>query len=381
MLTAHGSIPEAVTATQSGALDFLSKPVDKEALLERIDQALAHNGPAHDDWDAIWQSRITTRSPVMQRLLEDTRLVAGTDTSILVRGESGTGKEVLARTLHDASDRRDHPFVAINCGAMPEQLLESELFGHEKGAFTDAHQAREGLLRGANGGTVLLDEIGDMPHTLQIKLLRVLQERQVRPVGGQREYPVDIRILSATHRDLAQAITQGSFREDLYYRLAVVNLNLPPLRDRIEDIGPLCQHFLEEIAGRQPGRPNQRPKVYAPDAMERLVAADWPGNIRQLANVVEQNAALTPGHVITAPVVDKALGEHGASNSAATSLPPLAEARDAFIHDYLVQLLQITAGNVTRSARLARRNRTEFYKLLARHEIDPADFKHKMPTQ
>lgn len=377
LLTAHGSIPEAVTATQSGAIDFLSKPVDKRALLSRIDQALAHAGPASTDWESVWQSRITTRAPVMHRLLEDARVIAGTDTSILLHGESGTGKEVLARTLHEASPRREHPFVAINCGAMPEQLLESELFGHEKGAFTDAHQAREGLLRSASGGTVLLDEIGDMPHTLQVKLLRVLQERSVRPVGGQREYSVDIRICSATHRDLSRAITQGTFREDLYYRLAVISLHLPPLRDRMEDIGPLCRHFLEQIAARQSGRSAQRPKVYAPEAMEMLVGADWPGNIRQLANVVEQNAALTPGHVIPTQVVEKALQSQTVSSETTASLPSLAEARDAFIRDYLIQLLRITEGNVARSARLARRNRTEFYKLLSRHEVDPADFKRK----
>lgn len=372
LLTAHGSIPEAVAATQSGAVDFLAKPVDKTTLLERIDQALAHAGTTTGEWEAIWQSRITTRAPAMQSLLEDARLVAGTETSVLIHGESGSGKEVLARVLHDASPRRDHPFVAINCGAMPEQLLESELFGHEKGAFTDAHQARQGLLRGADGGTVLLDEIGDMPPALQVKLLRVVQEREVRPVGGNRVYAVDIRILSATHRDLAQAISRGSFREDLYYRLAVVNLQLPPLRQRIEDIAPLCRQFLEQIAARRGGR--SRAKVYAPRAMEMLAGADWPGNIRQLANVVEQNAALTPGHVIPVQVVARAL--QGQGNGTAASLPPLAEARDAFIRDYLIQLLQITAGNVARGARLAGRNRTEFYKLLARHDVNPAEFKN-----
>jgi len=375
LLTAHGSIPEAVTATQSGALDFLAKPVDKQALLSRIDQALLHSGPAHTDWDDLWQTRIITRAPGMHQLLEDARLVADSDTSVLIRGESGTGKEVLARVLHEASARRNQPFVAINCGAMPEQLLESELFGHEKGAFTDAHQARQGLLRGADGGTVLLDEIGDMPPALQVKLLRVLQEREVRPVGGQRQYAVDIRFLSATHRDLDQAITAGTFREDLYYRLAVVNLHLPPLRERIEDIAPLCRHFLEQFANRKSGAPNQAAKTYAPEAMERLLRAPWPGNIRQLANIVEQNATLTPGHVISADIVARALQDQSANDTAPTTLPPLAEARDSFVRAYLIQLLQITAGNVSRAARLAQRNRTEFYKLLARHDIEPAEFK------
>ncbi|HLQ85747.1 MAG TPA: sigma 54-interacting transcriptional regulator [Salinisphaeraceae bacterium] len=376
LITAHGSIPDAVTATQGGALDFLTKPVDKQALLARIEQALAQAGPAPGLWEDIVPARMITRAPAMHRLLDEARLVADTETSILIRGESGTGKEVLARVLHEASRRRERPFLAINCGAMPEQLLESELFGHVKGAFTDAHKGNEGLLRSANGGTVLLDEIGDMPHALQVKLLRVLQEREVRPVGASTTYPIDIRILSATHRDLARAISAGSFREDLYYRLAVVNLHLPPLRDRIEDIAPLCHHFLQQLAARDVAPANVQPKVYAPEAMELLMRASWPGNIRQLANVVEQNAALTPGRVIPAQVVEKALADHAINPTTTASIQPLAQARDLFIRDYLIQLLQITAGNVTRAARLAERNRTEFYKLLARHDVDPADFKH-----
>lgn len=374
LLTAHGSIPEAVTATRGGALDFLSKPVNKDVLLSRVDQALAQAGMPSSQWQGIWSDRIITRSPVMHGLLEEARLVADTDTSVLIQGESGTGKEVLARILHDASPRRDKPFVAINCGAMPEQLLESELFGHEKGAFTDAHRTRQGLLRHANGGTVLLDEIGDMPHALQVKLLRVLQEREIRPVGGERSYPIDVRFLSATHQNLTAAIEQGTFREDLYYRLAVVTLQLPPLRERLEDVAPLCRHFLSEMTRK--GESTQKyAKVYSPEAMEALVHATWPGNIRQLSNVVEQNAALSRGHVISRPIVDKALESQGNDSSAVAPLPPLAEARDAFIRDYLTQLLHITQGNVSRAARLAKRNRTEFYKLLARHNLSPSDFK------
>jgi two-component system response regulator GlrR len=255
---------------------------------------------------------------------------------------------------------------------MPEQLLESELFGHEKGAFTDAKQAQQGLFRSAEGGTVFLDEIGDMPLALQVKLLRVLQEREVRPVGAQRSLPVNVRVLSATHRDLSEAIEQQQFREDLYYRLAVVTLALPSLRERPEDVAPLARHFLDGIA-RRSGR---RSRVYAPDAMERLCRHDWPGNIRQLSNVVEQNVALTRGHVISPQSVDKALSAHSRrSATTAATLQPLAEARDAFVRDYLIQLLRISEGNVARSARLAKRNRTEFYKLLNRHEVDPADYK------
>ncbi|GAB3679868.1 sigma 54-interacting transcriptional regulator [Salinisphaera aquimarina] len=371
LITAHGTIPEAVSATQRGALDFLAKPVDKDMLLSRIEQALGHTGLAGDDWRKIWHKRIVTRSPVMHRLLEEARLVADSDTSVLITGDSGTGKEVLARSLHDASPRKAAPFVAINCGAMPEQLLESELFGHEKGAFTDAKQAQQGLFRSAEGGTVFLDEIGDMPLALQVKLLRVLQEREVRPVGAARALPVNVRVISATHRNLTQSIEDNRFREDLYYRLAVVTLGLPGLRERPEDIAPLARHFLESLARRN----GRRTKIYAPDAMELLCAHNWPGNIRQLSNVVEQNVALTRGHIISAQSVEKALAGQAGRRERSQTLMPLAEARDAFVRDYLIQLLRIADGNVARSARLAKRNRTEFYKLLNRHEIDPALYK------
>ncbi|KEZ78542.1 sigma 54-interacting transcriptional regulator [Salinisphaera hydrothermalis] len=372
VITAHGTIPDAVSATQAGALDFLAKPVDKETLLARVDQALAQGGMPARDWDSIWQARIVTRSPMMRERLAEARMVAETDSSILITGESGTGKEVMARVMHEASPRAEHSFVALNCGAMPEQLLESELFGHEKGAFTDAKSAQPGLFRSAEGGTIFLDEIGDMPIALQVKLLRVLQEREVRPVGGRHSIPVDVRVISATHRNLDEAIAEGAFREDLYYRLAVVSLALPSLAQRPEDIAPLVRHFLDRLARRA----GQRPKVYAPDAMERLTAYTWPGNIRQLSNVVEHNVALTRGPVIGRAAVDKALAQHGDPDASTSSIRPLAQARDEFVHDYLVQLLRITEGNVARSARLAQRNRTEFYKLLNRHAIDPAQFKH-----
>ncbi|AWN16483.1 sigma 54-interacting transcriptional regulator [Salinisphaera sp. LB1] len=371
VITAHGTIPEAVSATQAGALDFLSKPVDKETLLARVDQALAQGGLPSRDWESIWQARIVTRSPLMRERLAEGRMVAETDSSVLITGESGTGKEVMARVMHEASPRAQHAFVALNCGAMPEQLLESELFGHEKGAFTDAKSAQPGLFRSAEGGTLFLDEIGDMPIALQVKLLRVLQEREIRPVGGRHSIPVDVRVISATHRNLDTAINEGTFREDLYYRLAVVSLALPSLAERPEDIAPLVRHFLDRLA-RRSGR---RAKVYAPEAMERLTAYSWPGNIRQLSNVVEHNVALTRGPVIGRAAVDKALAQHGGPDASASSIRPLAQARDEFVHDYLVQLLRITEGNVARSARLAQRNRTEFYKLLARHDVDPGQFK------
>ncbi len=363
LLTAHGTIPDAVHATQSGAFAFLTKPVDRDALLSEIERALSVSAPY--DVPAEWCAGITTRSPRMEELLGQAQRVAQTTTSVLLEGDSGTGKELLARAIHRASPRRDGPFVALNCGAMPEGLLESELMGHEKGAFTGAYQANPGLIRSANGGTLFLDEIGDMPLALQVKLLRVLQERRVRPVGGTRDFGVDIRIISASHRDLERAVAEGLFREDLFYRLNVVRLRIPSLAERREDIPALIQQQLRALAERD----GSRMPVYAPEALELMVGAEWPGNVRQLLNTVEHHVALTPSAVISAEQVRQSLGEQAAH------LPSIAEARAAFTRDYLVRLLKISEGNVSEAARLAQRNRSEFYKLLARHEVDPQEFK------
>lgn len=362
ILTAHGSIPEAVSATQQGVFSFLTKPVDRDALYSAIDQALAHRAPASDD---AWRESIVTRSPIMLRLLEQARMVAQSDVSVLINGQSGTGKEILAQAIHAASPRAGNAFIAINCGALPEQLLESELFGHARGAFTGAVSHREGLFQAAEGGTLFLDEIGDMPQALQIKLLRVLQERKVRPLGSNHDQDINVRILSATHRDLPKAMEKKEFREDLFYRLNVVNLKIPALHERAEDIPLLANHLLKQAAERH--KPFVR--SFSTDAMKRLMAASWPGNVRQLVNVIEQCVALSSAPVIGEALVEQALvGEN-------TALPTFVEARNQFELNYLRKLLQMTKGNVTHAARLAGRNRTEFYKLLSRHELDASDFK------
>jgi two-component system response regulator GlrR len=301
----------------------------------------------------------------MLRLLEQARMVAQSDVSVLINGQSGTGKEVLAQAIHAASPRAGNAFIAINCGALPEQLLESELFGHARGAFTGAVSSREGLFQAAEGGTLFLDEIGDMPQALQVKLLRVLQERKVRPLGSNRDLDINVRIISATHRDLPKAMEKKEFREDLFYRLNVVNLKIPALHERAEDIPLLANHLLKQSAERH--KPFVR--SFSTDAMRRLIAAAWPGNVRQLVNVIEQCVALTSAAVIGEALVEQALaGEN-------TALPTFAEARNQFELNYLRKLLQMTKGNVTNAARLAGRNRTEFYKLLSRHELDASDFK------
>ena len=368
ILTAHGTIPDAVAAVQRGVFGYLAKPFDSKTLLTNISQALrfvSGTVPQQEVSQATWRKSIITQSAVMEDLLTKAGLVAEGDASILIYGESGVGKELFAHAIHDASKRCQNPFVAINCAAIPEQLLESELFGHVKGAFTGAVRDHKGLLQLAEGGTLFLDEIGDMPLLLQVKLLRVLQERQVRSVGSTHSIPVDVRIISATHRDLKAEIAAGTFREDLYYRLDVVSLTIPVLAQRREDIPLLTNYFLSMFSEKYQKNING----FSPEAMEMLVSASWPGNVRQLMNVVERCVALS-----TAPLISPAL-VYDAMHREEEQLVSFEDARKSFEREYLVRVLKITGGNVTQAARLAKRNRTEFYKLLQRYSLDPAVFK------
>ena len=368
LLTAHGTIPDAVEATARGVFTYLTKPYDARELLDKIAQAIALGSPAAAPaagGDESWRSEIVSRSSRMAEVLAEARMIAKSDASVLLRGDSGAGKEVLARAIHKASARAKKPFVAVNCGAIPEALLESELFGHMKGAFTDAHANHKGLFQQADGGTLLLDEIGDMPPALQVKLLRVLQEHAVRPVGAAQSISVDVRIISATHRDLDAAMEAGQFREDLYYRLNVVTLTLPPLSARREDIPLLANHFLHKLAGKY----GKRLSGFAPEALKALTTAAWPGNVRQLFNVVEQVCALSSSPLIPLALVQRAL------RVATVEVQTYAQAKERFERDYLVGLLKLTDGNVADSARLADRNRTEFYRLLQKHALTPGLFK------
>ncbi|HXZ95635.1 MAG TPA: sigma 54-interacting transcriptional regulator [Burkholderiales bacterium] len=373
ILTAHGSIPDAVDATKRGVFGFLTKPFESKALLSQVEAAIKLGGATGvnpGEKDSTWRKELLTRSPVMEDVLSQARLVAESDASVLIHGESGTGKELLANAIHLASSRSSKPFVAINCGAIPENLLESELFGYTKGSFTGATQDRKGLFQAANGGTLFLDEIGDMPLALQVKLLRVLQEKQLRPVGSTQSIAVDVRIISATHHTLEDQMEAGKFREDLYYRLNVVSLKIPPLSARREDIPLLAGHFLKTLSAKY----NKNINGFAPEALEQLVSAPWPGNVRQLLNVVEQAVALCTTPIVPVTLVQKAL--HGDEEGGYSSL---ADAKKQFEREYLAQLLKITSGNVTQAARLAKRNRTEFYKLLKRHALDPHLFKSGKP--
>jgi two-component system response regulator GlrR len=365
ILTAHGTIPEAVAATRRGVFGFLTKPFDSQLLLDTVADALRLSSSPGDGAKEDWRAEIVTRAPVMQDLLRQARRVADSDASVCIYGPSGTGKELLARAIHRASRRAARPLVSVNCGAIPEGLLESELFGHRKGSFTGAVQDRQGLFQAAEGGTLFLDEIGDMPLALQVKLLRALEDRTVRPVGSNETIAVNVRIIAATHRNLEERIARGEFREDLYYRLNVVRLAMPPLAERREDVPLLVAHFLARLAERY----GRRAHGFSPEALDVLIAAPWPGNVRQLANVIEQAVALAATELIPATLVQRAI------DNQASALAPLDEARRAFEREYLVRILKITRGNVTHAARLAGRNRTEFYRLLERHALEQAAFK------
>ncbi|MFZ5766496.1 MAG: sigma 54-interacting transcriptional regulator [Thermodesulfobacteriota bacterium] len=369
VITAHGSIPEAVEATRKGVFSFLTKPVDSQKLIQEINAALTIAGPPGEEAPRTeagdWTRDIIYKSGAMANLMHKARLVAQSDAGVLILGESGTGKELLANAIHRASARASGPFVPVNCAAIPEALLESELFGHAKGSFTGAARNYPGLFKAADSGTLFLDEIGDMPLSLQVKLLRVLQEKQVRSIGSTTAVDVDVRIISATHRKIDEAVRDKTFREDLFYRLNVVSLEIPPLHKRREDIPLLAHHFINKLAAQN----NREIRGFAPAAMKLLMEAPWPGNVRQLQNVIEQTVALSSSPLIAESLLAEALKDRP------LKIVPFADARRQFEQEYLVQLLQATRGNVTEAARQARRNRTDFYKLLNRHHIVPSLFK------
>jgi two-component system response regulator GlrR len=301
----------------------------------------------------------------MQKILEKVSLVAKTDSTVAVFGESGTGKELIARAIHFASERKDKPFVAVHSAAIPETLLESELFGHEKGAFTGAIRSSKGFFVQANEGTIFLDEIGDMPLLIQAKLLRVLQEKQFYPLGTEKPVEVDVRVIVATNKNLEVEVKEGRFREDLFYRIFVIPITIPPLRERKEDIPALVEIFLREFSQQM----KKEIKGISPSAMQKLMLHDWPGNVRELKNTIEYAITMTRHQVITEDLIlqGKSLSRD--------HLEPLKEARDAFEKDYITRLLDITRGNVSKAAKLAGKYRADFYHLLRKHNILPEEFK------
>lgn len=395
MLTAYGTIAQAVAAIKKGADDFLCKPFDTTDLLARIAKALEVRQLKREEarLQALVQEHahfdhIITRNAKMQQVLRQVAQIARTDATVCLYGESGTGKDLIAKALHMASRRSASPFVAINCGAIPEGLLESELFGHVQGAFTGAERTKRGLLQQAHDGTLFLDEVGELPTALQVKLLRVLQEREFYAVGAEHPTKVDLRLIAATNRDLGKAVAAGTFRADLYYRLHVIPVVLPPLRERREDILLLAQYFLERYSRAL----DKEVQGFTPLALQRLLAYAWPGNVRELGNVVERAVVLATGPMITPdlflleekldsprllPTPGSPIADHhgGGSASPRPVLETLAHARAACERAYLVQVLTATRGTVSRAAVLAGMHRGPFYKLLRRYSIDPEAFK------
>jgi two-component system response regulator GlrR len=367
IITAHGTIKEAVEATCKGVFGFITKPIDNNDLLEKIKLALAVSPKKTQSQTASWRADILTNSRLMENVLLQVRQLSQGDASLFIHGESGTGKELIAQAIHKASPRRKAPFIAVNCSAIPEDLLESELFGHRKGAFSGAIDHHKGLFQSADTGTLFLDEIGDMSPAFQVKLLRALQERQVRPVGSNVNIPVDVRIVSASHHDLEKRANEGSFRIDLYYRLNVATLTLPTLAERKEDIALLANHFITHPDSTY----TYVAKGFSNQALELLVAYDWPGNVRQLKNVVEHVSALATTPIVPVNLLEKVLQEKTHTRQG------LKEAKSQFEKEYLIKLLCSVNGSVTQAARLAKRNRTEFYKILDRHQLKAATFKEK----
>jgi two-component system, NtrC family, response regulator GlrR len=379
ILTAHGCIPNAVQAMKKGAYGYLTKPFDDKELQESINKALTPKRMSEEIHrlqtlmnELYGMENIVARSPEMQNVLQQVSRVAKTDTTVCISGETGTGKEVIARVIHCNSLRASKPFIPVNCAAIPETLFESELFGHMKGSFTGAHQNKRGLIQSADKGTLFLDEIGEMPIALQGKLLRALQNREILPVGGQNSVKVDVRILAATNKDLEQAVREGRFREDLYYRIHVVPLWLPPLRQRREDVPSLAQFFLKRSV-QQHGK---QVKGFTPEAMQRLIAHSWPGNVRELENTIERAVVMSANDLITPEFLPLASQE----SSAPGSLQPLTEAKEAFEREYLKDLLRATQGNISRAAQIAGRYRADFYKLLKKYGLHPSDRQNGPPA-
>ena len=368
MISGHGTIATAVEATQRGAFDFLEKPLDTDRLLVTVRNALAHA----ELMDENSRLRETTErrftmvgnSPALQRVRELIAKVGPTSARVLITGENGTGKELVARALHDASPRRDRPFIEVNCAAIPSELIESELFGHMKGSFTGAFADRAGKFEQADGGTLFLDEVGDMSLSAQAKLLRVLQEGVVTRIGGSKSIQVDVRVLAATNKDLESEIGDGRFREDLLHRLNVIPIQVPPLRERKEDIPALVAHFAEQLAAGA-GVPGRK---FADDAVRRLQLRNWPGNIRELRNAVERALILASGKTVTATDIEHLLPSGAAPG--ATSAHSFETFKQEAERSFLVEQLKQHDWNVSETARALKMPRSNLYKKIERYGLN-----------
>lgn len=382
ILTAYGTIELAVEAIQRGAYSFLTKPFENHDLKLHIEKALEKTRLSSQikNLHEILRKRssglnLVGKSPSFQQVLKEVSGVAPTTSTVLLTGETGTGKELIAQTIHSLSDRFNKPFVTINCGAIPETLLESELFGHAKGAFTGATQAKKGLFCSANNGTIFLDEIGEATPSVQVKLLRVIETKEIIALGSTVVQKVDVRIITATNKDLRVEVEKGRFRKDLYFRINVIPIRIPPLRERIEDIPLLTQYFLSKFQN----DPKDGFKGVFPSTMTHMLKYDWPGNIRELENRLERAVVLSKGSIITPGDIfpDHFQSPQGVSDNE-SELDEIADysvAKAKFEKRYLVTLMQTCQGNISKAARIAGRHRPEIYKMMKKYQIDPKDYK------
>jgi len=369
ILTAHGTIESAVEAMRQGAYIYLTKPFDHRDLLLQIKNGIEKmeltkevkrlKSMVKHDFEA---EHIIGESASMKKVLELVTLAAETDANVYIYGESGTGKGVISKALHRLSDRRDKPFVAINCAAIPETLLESELFGFEKGAFTGANASKKGLFVQAHGGIVFLDEISEIPLSMQGKLLKALEDKEFYPLGAQKTVKVDVRIISASNRDLQEEVEKGTFRRDLFYRIHVIPIKVPPLREKIEDIPLLVNFFLHKFAEKM----KKEVKTLTPQALQKLMLHAWPGNIRELENVIECAIVMALKDTITEDLI--LLPTWKAEE---VTLKPLKESKHDFEKNYLIHLLEISRGNISQAAKLAGKYRSDLYELLEKHHLKP----------
>ncbi|MGD8446914.1 MAG: sigma-54 dependent transcriptional regulator [Desulfobacterales bacterium] len=374
ILTAYGTIESAVEAMRKGAYTYITKPFNDDELLMHTRNCLEKTKLTKEikSLKKVVKNRfgfddIIGRSQKMEEVLEQVIKAADSDSTIIIEGESGTGKELIAKTLHLASPRADQQFVAINCAAIPETLFESEMFGYEKGAFTGAIQNKEGLMIQAQGGTFFLDEISEMPLSMQVKLLRVMQEKEFFPVGGRKTIKMDIRFIASTNKNLKEEVKNGNFREDLFYRIHVIDIHLPPLRERQGDVPVLSHYFLDQLSKEM----NKDITGFSAAAMQKLMLHSWPGNVRELQNTVESAVAMATENIISEDLILPAL------KAEVNNLKPLKDAKENFEKNYLLQLIELTEGNMAQAARLAGKYRADLYELLKKYDLKPSNFRKK----
>ena len=374
ILTAYGTIESAVEAMRKGAYSYITKPFNYDELLIQTKNCLQKTKLTKEikSLKKVVKNRfgfdsIIGRSQKMEEVLEQVTKAADSDSTIIIEGESGTGKELIAQTLHLASPRADKPFVAINCAAIPETLFESEMFGYEKGAFTGAVQNKEGLMFQAQGGTFFLDEISEMPLSMQVKLLRVMQEKEFFPVGGTKTIKMDIRFIASTNKNLKEEVKKGTFREDLFYRIHVIDIHLPPLRERQGDVPVLSHFFLDKLSKEM----NKEITGFSAPALQKLMLHSWPGNVRELQNTVESAVAMATENIISEDLILPAL------KTEVNNLKPLKDAKENFERNYLLQLIELTEGNMAQAARLAGKYRADLYELLKKYDLKPSNYRKK----